>query len=122
MGSFGGSDRPSDGRALISRDLSQRAIESRNNYGALPLGSKSAGAMSIVQVENRGTTVSVTFSLQTPQQAKELTELIAGQLREGELHLRIGAKAHLVIGVPQGGDSFKCPPPEHGAGSTRKVR
>jgi hypothetical protein len=57
--------------------------------------------MSIVQVEKQGTTVSVTFNLQTPQQAKELTELIAGQLREGELHLRIGAKSNLVIGVPQ---------------------
>jgi hypothetical protein len=60
--------------------------------------------MSIVQVEKRETTVSVTFNLQTPQQAKELTDLITGQLREGVLHLLIGAKPNLMIGVPQGGD------------------
>jgi hypothetical protein len=67
--------------------------------------------MSIVQVEKRGTTVSVTFNLQTPQQAKELTDLIAGQLRAGELHLLIGAKPNLMIGVPQGRDNFRSPPP-----------
>jgi hypothetical protein len=76
--------------------------------------------MSIVQVENRGATVSVTFSLQTPQQAKELTDLIAGQLRDGELYLRIGGKPHLVIGVPQSGGNFKSPPPEHSASSSRR--
>jgi hypothetical protein len=77
--------------------------------------------MSIVQVEKQGATVSVTFNLQTPQQAKQLPELIAGQLREGELHLRIGEKSNLVIGVPQG-SSFRRPPPEHAAGSTMEVK
>jgi hypothetical protein len=67
--------------------------------------------MSIVQVEKRGTTVSVTFNLQTPEQAKELTDLVAAQLREGELHLRIGSKPNLVISVPQGRDNFRSPPP-----------
>jgi hypothetical protein len=74
--------------------------------------------MSIVQVKKQGTSVSVTFNLQTSQQAKELTDLIAGQLKEGELHLLIGAKPNLIIGVPQGTHNFTEP----AASSSRKIK
>jgi len=57
--------------------------------------------MSIVQVEKRGTSVSVTFNLQSPQQAAELAEMLEQQLKGGELHLNLGSKPRLVIDVPQ---------------------
>jgi hypothetical protein len=59
--------------------------------------------MSMDQVEKRGTNVSVTFNLQTLEEATGLAELLARQLKEGELHLRLASKARLVIDVPQSG-------------------
>jgi hypothetical protein len=48
--------------------------------------------MSIVQVEKRGTIVSVTFSLQTPRDAAAFPDLVVTQLKAGELHLRLDSK------------------------------
>ena len=57
--------------------------------------------MSIIQVEKRGTNVSVTFNLQTTQEATGLAELLVRQLKGGELHLQLGSEPQLVIDVPQ---------------------
>jgi hypothetical protein len=57
--------------------------------------------MSIIQVEKRGTNVSVTFNLQTTQEAMGLVEVLVRQLKNGELHLRLGSNRRLVIDVPQ---------------------
>ena len=59
--------------------------------------------MSITQAEKRGTNVSVSFNLQTTQEATGLVELLVRQLKDGELHLRLASKARLVIDVPQSG-------------------
>jgi hypothetical protein len=45
----------------------------------------------------------VTFNLQTLEEATGLAEMLARQLKEGELHLRLASKARLVIDVPQSG-------------------
>ena len=60
-----------------------------------------ARTMSIVQIEKRGKNVSVIFNLRTPQEATGFAELIASQLKDGELHLQLGSKPRLVIDVPQ---------------------
>jgi hypothetical protein len=77
--------------------LTQRRY--RNNTAPLPLGAQGR-TMSIIQVEKRGTNVSVTFNLQTTQEAMGLVELLVIQLKGGELHLRLGSKPRLVIDVP----------------------
>jgi hypothetical protein len=58
--------------------------------------------MSMVQVAKRGTNVALFFDLESPQEAAAFAELVKGQLKDGELHLRLGSKPRLVIDVPQG--------------------
>jgi hypothetical protein len=72
----------------------------RNNTAPLPLGAQGR-TMSIIQVEKRGTNVSVTFKLQTTREAMGLVEVLVRQLKNGELHLRLGSNPRLVIDVPQ---------------------
>ena len=62
--------------------------------------------MGVVQVEKRGTNVSVTFSLRSPQEAAGFVDLLITQLKDGELHLRLGSKPRLVVEVPQDRTDF----------------